>query len=251
MSFTSAAAHTLAESQPSFRSSTTSVYVYTIRAHGDAGDSRGKRTEAHSLQVLVDGPSKESALAVPRHAAALNSLSLTGLVIPKVGLGAGVTALSKQWEEYGVDKKWLESPYAKKIEKATRRKGLSDFERFKVMRLRKDVSILEHCASHGLAAGSHACILREERAKTNIIHRPVSRPARLLLLPRHRWRNDAPYPTASWQHLNGSECISLGKRCTDLYHLGERLAHGGRKGYLQAFDSGSSMAFSRPSNVVT
>lgn len=105
---------------------------------------REERMEAHSLQVLVDGPSKESGLSVPRHAAALNSLSLTGLVIPKIALGAGVAALTKQWEEYGVDKKWLESPYAKKIEKATRRKGLSDFERFKVMRLRKDVSDMEY-----------------------------------------------------------------------------------------------------------
>lgn len=211
-----------------------------------------ERMEAHNLQVLVDGPSKESALAVPRHAAALNSLSLTGLIIPKVGLGAGVTALSKQWEEFGVDQKWLESPYAKKIEKATRRKGLSDFERFKVMRLRKDVSTLEHRGRDGLAAGSHAWILRRNgEANTDTLHRLVSRPARLLLPPRHRRRNDAPYPTASWQHLNGSECISLGKRWTDLYHLSERLAHGGRKGHLQAFDSGSSMAFSRSSNVVT
>ncbi|CAK1356053.1 60S ribosomal protein L14-B [Cercospora beticola] len=88
-------------------------------------------------RVLVDGPSKVSELATPRHSAPISSLSLTGLVIPKIALGAGVTALSKQWEEFGVDKKWTESPYAKKIEKATRRKQLNDFERFKVMRLRK------------------------------------------------------------------------------------------------------------------
>ncbi|EME89094.1 uncharacterized protein MYCFIDRAFT_86211 [Pseudocercospora fijiensis CIRAD86] len=88
-------------------------------------------------RVLVEGPSKKTELQVPRHAAQLSSLSLTGLVIPKITFGAGTGALSKQWEEYEVDKKWLESSYAKKIEKQTRRKALSDFERFKVMRLRK------------------------------------------------------------------------------------------------------------------
>jgi hypothetical protein len=39
-----------------------------------------------------------------------------------------------------VDETWLESSWAKKREQRERRSGLSDFERFKVMRLRKQVS---------------------------------------------------------------------------------------------------------------
>jgi large subunit ribosomal protein L14e len=95
--------------------------------------------ETYSLQVLVEGPSSKSEIATPRHAAPLSSLSLTGIVLPKLPRGAGTAALKKQWEAAGVDAKWTESAYAKKLEKASRRKQLSDFERFKVMRLRKQV----------------------------------------------------------------------------------------------------------------
>jgi ribosomal protein L14E/L6E/L27E len=91
------------------------------------------------LQVLVDGPSSKAELAVPRHASPLSAVSLTNIVIPKLPRAAGSAALKKQWEAAGVDEKWTGSSYAKKMEKATRRKQLNDFERFKVMRLRKQV----------------------------------------------------------------------------------------------------------------
>lgn len=100
--------------------------------------------ETYNLQVLVDGPNAKPELAVPRHAAALSDLSLTALVIPKLPRAAGTAALQKKWEEASIDSKWANSPYAKKIEKATRRKQLNDFERFKVMRLRKQVCFNGH-----------------------------------------------------------------------------------------------------------
>ncbi|EGP91353.1 unnamed protein product [Zymoseptoria tritici ST99CH_1A5] len=88
-------------------------------------------------RVLVDGPSSKAELAVARHATPLSAVSLTNIVIPKLPRAAGSAALKKQWDAAGVDEKWTGSSYAKKMEKASRRKKLNDFERFKVMRLRK------------------------------------------------------------------------------------------------------------------
>lgn len=89
--------------------------------------------------MLVEGPSEKPELAVPRHAAPLSALSLTGIVIDKLPNGAKAGALKKQWAASGIDEKWYNSSYAKKLDKQARRKQLSDFERFKVMRLRKQV----------------------------------------------------------------------------------------------------------------
>ena len=53
---------------------------------------------------------------------------------------AGTGAVAKLWEKEEIDKKWTESSWAKKREQQSRRKNLTDFERFKVMRLKKQVS---------------------------------------------------------------------------------------------------------------
>lgn len=57
--------------------------------------------------------------------------------MPKLTFGIGHTALKKAWEKHEVDSKWDNSPAAKGTAKMVRRKQLSDFERFKVMVLRK------------------------------------------------------------------------------------------------------------------
>lgn len=88
-------------------------------------------------QALVEGPSSDPKLAVVRQAAPLSHLSLTNIVIPKIPLACGSVGLKKKWDEYEVDSKWLNSPYAKSQAKFARRKQLTDFERFKVMALRK------------------------------------------------------------------------------------------------------------------
>lgn len=95
-------------------------------------------------QVLVDGPSEEEGAAVPRHAAGLSYMSLTGIVIPKLPRGIGHSGLKKKWDEHEVEKKWNESNFAKSRQRSIRRKQLSDFERFKVMRLRKQVCDYEY-----------------------------------------------------------------------------------------------------------
>lgn len=109
---------------------------------------RKKAAGSHIIsQVLVDGPSDKPESAVPRHAANLSYMSLTGIVVT-IPRGAGTSALKKQWKEADVDTKWNNSSFAKSRERSIRRKQLNDFERFKVMRLRKQV-----CAVNGDGSG--------------------------------------------------------------------------------------------------
>lgn len=65
-------------------------------------------------------------------------MSLTGIVI-NINRGAGTVSTKKQWQEADVEGKWNNSSFAKSRERSIRRKQLNDFERFKVMRLRKQV----------------------------------------------------------------------------------------------------------------
>jgi large subunit ribosomal protein L14e len=90
----------------------------------------------------VDGPSDDESQIVPRHAAPLSKMSLTAIVIPKLPRGAGTGALKKQWDEHKVLEKWQASGFQKSREQSIRRRQLSDFERFKVMKLRKQVRVV-------------------------------------------------------------------------------------------------------------
>lgn len=47
--------------------------------------------------------------------------------------------MRKAWQANEIDGKWAKSGYAQKADRVERRKNLNDFERFKVMRLRKQV----------------------------------------------------------------------------------------------------------------
>jgi len=90
-----------------------------------------------SGRILVDGPSTKEGAVVPRQAIHTSTVSLTPWVIPNLPKAAGTGAVKKLWEKNEVDKKWAESSWAKKREQFERRKNLTDFERFKVMRLKK------------------------------------------------------------------------------------------------------------------
>ena len=81
---------------------------------------------------------KENA-AVPRHSATLGNLSLTHIVIPKLPRAAGRGAVARAWEKAEVESKWEESSWAKKRDQREKRRALTDFERFRVMKLQKQV----------------------------------------------------------------------------------------------------------------
>jgi large subunit ribosomal protein L14e len=91
------------------------------------------------LQALIDGPSSKEGAVVPRQAIALDHVYLTPFVIPKLPRSAGTGPVKRLWETNEIDQKWAESSWAKKREQQERRKNLTDFERFKVMRLKKQV----------------------------------------------------------------------------------------------------------------
>ncbi|KAF2083601.1 hypothetical protein K490DRAFT_60344 [Saccharata proteae CBS 121410] len=88
-------------------------------------------------RVLVDGPASTKEKSVPRHAAPLSHLSLTPIVISKLPRAAGNGVVKKCWEASEVEKKFSESAWAKNKDRIAKRRALTDFERFKVMRLRK------------------------------------------------------------------------------------------------------------------
>ena len=78
---------------------------------------------------------------VPRQPIALDNVFLTPFVIPKLPRAAGTGPVKRLWEKHEIDQKWAESSWAKKRERQERRRNLTDFERFKVMRLKKQVSL--------------------------------------------------------------------------------------------------------------
>ncbi|KIV98196.1 hypothetical protein PV10_01873 [Exophiala mesophila] len=88
-------------------------------------------------RILVDGPSSKEGAVVPRQAVPTSTVSLTPWVIPNLPKAAGTGPVKKLWEKHEVDKKWAESSWAKKRQQQDRRKNLTDFERFKVLRLKK------------------------------------------------------------------------------------------------------------------
>jgi large subunit ribosomal protein L14e len=109
-------------------------------------------------QVLVDGPSEKA--PVPRQQVALAKLSLTPIVIAKLPRATGVGHVAKKWEEAKVQETFDESAWAKKRAAMQKRRGLNDFERFKVMKMRKQVCCSRHSSlagemSSGLAHDAH------------------------------------------------------------------------------------------------
>lgn len=87
--------------------------------------------------MLIDGPSTDASKTVPRQALPLAKLILTPLVIEKLPRASRTGNVRKAWEKAEIDAKWKESAWAKKQSQREKRRALTDFERFKVMRLRK------------------------------------------------------------------------------------------------------------------
>ena len=90
-------------------------------------------------RVLVDGIGK-----FPRVIYPLKRLNLTRLRIP-VLRGARTGTLAKAAKAFDLEGKWKNTPAARKFDKQTKRASLTDFDRFKVMVLRKQRS---YTASH-------------------------------------------------------------------------------------------------------
>ncbi|CEP24977.1 60S ribosomal protein L14-B [Cyberlindnera jadinii] len=82
--------------------------------------------------ALVDGPTT----GVPRQSISLAHVVLTPLTY-SVPRGARTATVAKKFTAAGVSEKWAQSSWAKKIAQRETRRGLSDFDRFKVLVLKK------------------------------------------------------------------------------------------------------------------
>ena len=85
----------------------------------------------NTTRVLIHGPKE----GVRRQEISLKRLTLTDFKLD-IKRGIHKDNLVKAIEEYKLDDKFKESNYAKKVEKRKLRANLTDFDRFKVMRLR-------------------------------------------------------------------------------------------------------------------
>lgn len=90
-------------------------------------------------RVLVDGPSEDPKLAVPRQSLPLSHALLSSLIVEKLPRGARTGTVRKAWEKSEIDQKWKETNWYKRRTQIERRKNLTDFDRFKVMRLKKQL----------------------------------------------------------------------------------------------------------------
>ncbi|RKP08759.1 60S ribosomal protein L14 [Thamnocephalis sphaerospora] len=86
-------------------------------------------------RVLVDGPTT----GVVRQAIGLKRVTLTPLVLKKLPRAVRTSTLRKVIEAQNLSEQWAKTAWAKKIAARETRKSLSDFDRFKVMRLKKQV----------------------------------------------------------------------------------------------------------------
>ncbi|EGV60507.1 hypothetical protein PSN45_001740 [Yamadazyma tenuis] len=82
-------------------------------------------------RVLVDGPNFQ------RQAISLGRVVLTPLILSNLPRGARSGTVAKKWASADIESKWAASSWAKKLAAKQKRAGLSDFERFQVLVLKK------------------------------------------------------------------------------------------------------------------
>ncbi|CAG8591396.1 128_t:CDS:2, partial [Paraglomus occultum] len=90
-------------------------------------------------RALIDGPLDD----VPRQSLAFRRLVLTDIVLPKLPRGAGSAVIKKLCEKEDLHGKWQQTAWAKKLKVRATRAALTDFERFKLMKLKKQASMKE------------------------------------------------------------------------------------------------------------
>ena len=88
----------------------------------------------NTSRVLIDGPTS----GVRRQEISLRRVSLTDFVL-EITRSVKSATLKKAVEDFGLNKKWESTPFGKKLQRAATRSKLTDFDRFKVMVLRKKV----------------------------------------------------------------------------------------------------------------
>jgi large subunit ribosomal protein L14e len=93
----------------------------------------------NTTRVLIHGPKE----GVRRQEISLKRLTLTNFKLD-IKRGIHKDNLVKAIDDFKLDEKFKETPEAKKIAKRKLRANLTDFDRFKVMRLRQKRQVLRH-----------------------------------------------------------------------------------------------------------
>jgi len=88
-----------------------------------------------TYQALIDGP-KDGA---SRQVISLSHVTLLPVVLPKFPRGARSGTVAKKWASADVESKFEKTRHARQLAVREKRSGLSDFERFVVARLKKQV----------------------------------------------------------------------------------------------------------------
>jgi large subunit ribosomal protein L14e len=86
-------------------------------------------------RALIDGPTT----GVSRQSFPFRRMVLTPLVLKSLPRGVGNKALIKSLEKNETVAAWNKSSWAKKLEQRKVRAGLSDFDRFKLLKLKSQV----------------------------------------------------------------------------------------------------------------
>ena len=87
-------------------------------------------------KCLIDGPEVDEQTTVERQKINYRRLSLTDFRI-EIARNASFSEMKAAFEEANIAEKWAATSWAKKKATKVRRSKLSDFDRFKVMVLRK------------------------------------------------------------------------------------------------------------------
>ncbi|KAJ2547370.1 hypothetical protein EV175_005247 [Coemansia sp. RSA 1933] len=107
--------------------------VVLINSGSDSGKIATIVEIVDHRRAVVDGPTTD----VQRQVIPFNNVVLTDIVVKGLPRGIGSKRLAVFLEKNQVVEAWQKTGWAQKLEARKRRSNMSDFDRFKVMRLKK------------------------------------------------------------------------------------------------------------------
>ena len=96
-----------------------------------------KLTEGKLTVVAMGAEVLHGMQSLTQTSQGLAKVLLSSLIIEGLNRGSRTGTVRKAWEKAEIDSKWEQTNWAKKRDQIERRKGLTDFDRFKVLRLKK------------------------------------------------------------------------------------------------------------------
>lgn len=93
---------------------------------------------------------------MPRQPLRLSDCLISNMKVEGLPRGARHGTLKKFWEKNEIDAKWKETNWFKRRQQIERRQALTDFDRFKVMRLKKQRRFEERRVLHKIRTSAKA-----------------------------------------------------------------------------------------------